>query len=332
MKQSLHIQLELLFGKPCTAERLDLRPDIMMKTDLVTYWKNEQGEAILQEFDGREGYIYQLDLSLTSSIQLPLQVLAIDIHAMYALSTAAPLMLIDPVQQQCYPLADQRARFFYLPARIYHLQVPAARIQLFGFYFQPKLFRDNNERPFKFLHPLIHAHRNRQIQSLCSVDFKVGNTTKNYIEQLLRNVKKGDLDSEKYILDTVITLLQLARTEIYDEYERTSDPEELIRRCRQRIADQIRDSSQPVILKNIAKQLHVSFEHLCRIHKEQHKTTLLAYRDELLLDKIKGLLTSSSYSLSDISERCGFSDSNSLIRFFKKQTGTTPAQYRENLR
>lgn len=331
MRRTLHIQLDQIFGLPCASEQLDMQPNIRMKTDLVAYWKSKNGEAILQEFDGREGYIYQLELYIADTISLELKALSIDIHIMYILLANSALQLVDPIEAQSYTLDCERARFFYLPPRTYRLQVPKGRISFFGFYFQPKLFRDKNERPFSFLLPLIQAHRDNQPYSLGSVDFKVGNTTKNYIERLLRNVKKGDLDSEKYIIDTLINLIQLSRKKIFDEYERTSDPEELINRCRQRIAQQIADTSQPVILKSIAAQLHVSLEHLCRLHKKYYSITLLTYRDTLLMAKIKGLLPQ-PYNLLEISARCGFSDASSLIRFFKNKTGRTLGKYRNTLK
>lgn len=331
MLQSLILHLTDLFGAPCAAESLCMQPSIKMKTDLLTCWKNKIGEAILQEFDGREGYIYQLELYLVCPITLSMEIQCSDLHVLYSLKASAAIQLLAPDQPHPYVIAPQRARFFYLPTHLYQLKIAPGRTHIFGFYFQSRLFRNNNERPFKFLHPLIEAFRTGQTKSLSSIDFRIGDTTRNYIGHLSRNVKKGDLDSERHILDVLIALIKLARIKIFDEYERTSDPQELLKRCRQRIAQQIAETTQPVVLKSIAAQLQVRVEYLCRLHKKYYGTTLMDYRDTLLLKKINALLQQ-PYTLLDISARCGFNDDNALIRFFKKKTGITPNNRRNDLR
>ncbi|MBL1410403.1 helix-turn-helix transcriptional regulator [Sphingobacterium faecale] len=250
---------------------------------------------------------------------------------MYSLQAHAAIQLLDPKEPAPYSLYQKRARYFYLPARHYTLQLPAGRTQLFGFFFRAKLFRNNSERPFRFLHELLQAKREGSTKSLASVDFSVCSRTEQHIRKLMENARMGDFDSEDFVHRQFMDMIKLSRTKVYDEYERTSDPEELIKRFRQRIAERVDQDGASFLLKDIASQLNTSFEHLCRLHKDIHQKTPLTYRDELLADRIK-LLLAAPGTLAEISETCRFSDSNSLTKFFKKQTGTTPFQYRENLR
>lgn len=330
MIQSLIIHLSRIFGAPCHRELLHIRPSIPIKADLTTCWKSELGEVYLHEYDGLDGYIYKLELCITKEIAIDMEINKHDIHVLYNLSSPKAIQLCDPTESAPYILNTGRARFFYLPPWQYRLLLPKGDIQFFGFYFQPKILRNNNARPFRFLHPLIEAYRQKLSRSLSSIDFKIGSRTVCYIEGLLQNVKSGDLMTEGHILYTVVALIVLSGEKVFDEYERTSDPEELIRRCRQRIAKQIRDSSQPVILKNIAAQLHCTVDHLSKLHLKYHECSLSVYRNELLLQKIKALL-SQSWTLLEISERCGFQGSSEIGRFFKRQTGITPNEYRKTL-
>lgn len=48
--------------------------------------------------------------------------------------------------------------------------------------------------------------------------------------------------------------------------------------------------------------------------------------------KAKELLLTTKIPIQDISIQCGFNDTNNFIRLFKRETGVTPRQYRENAR
>lgn len=51
----------------------------------------------------------------------------------------------------------------------------------------------------------------------------------------------------------------------------------------------------------------------------------------LKLDKVRKLLENKSLSMSEVAFACGFSDSNYMIRAFKKRFGITPGNFRANL-
>ncbi len=330
MKKSLNLQLTDILGAPCDPSTLTLQSSVRMKSGSTTFLKNQIGEAILQQFNGLLGYVYLFELHLSSPISIPIDIARAGLHILYPLAAIAPLELRDDTQHTAYPLVGERARYLYLPPRSYSLQILAGYTRFFGFYFRASIFRHNNERPYRFLHPLTAAFRHKSDTSLSSIDFRIGDITKNHIKHLVKNLKKGDLDSEKHIMDALVSLIQLSRSKVFDEYERTPDSVTLVARCRQRIAELLAHSSQPIRLKDIASQLRVSPEHLCRLHKKQHGMTLASYRDQLLVDKIKDLLQQQLHLL-DISEKCGFSDASSLARFFKNKTGTTLSKYRSFL-
>src|SRR5690606_21173450 len=125
----------------------------------------------------------------------------------------------------------------------------------------------------------------------------------------------------------LIGLLKLAKEKIYDAYERTSDPELLIQRCRDLLAGRIAEHGNAVRIRDIANQLHVRHEYLSRLHQQYYQQKLNDYRDGLVMERICGLLEE-HYSLLEISVLCGFPGIRELNRFFKRKTGITPGQYR----
>ncbi|MGN0983522.1 MAG: helix-turn-helix transcriptional regulator, partial [Gemmiger sp.] len=68
--------------------------------------------------------------------------------------------------------------------------------------------------------------------------------------------------------------------------------------------------------------------YLSAIFKKETGTSLLNYITQVRLDAVKALLLQ-GLPIARIAEQTGFRDSGSLIRVFKRATGTTPGQYRE---
>jgi AraC-like DNA-binding protein len=54
----------------------------------------------------------------------------------------------------------------------------------------------------------------------------------------------------------------------------------------------------------------------------------LAYFNRMKIYQAMGLLSETQYSIEQISEDLGFSDSSYFARVFKKYTSTTPTEYR----
>lgn len=80
------------------------------------------------------------------------------------------------------------------------------------------------------------------------------------------------------------------------------------------------------IVETTAKMFFVSCAKLRSDFKILTKETLGDYIDCVRLIKAKRLLSNGESVLS-VAEKCGYSNRNSFIRFFKQQTGVTPSKY-----
>ena len=82
-------------------------------------------------------------------------------------------------------------------------------------------------------------------------------------------------------------------------------------------------------LDNLAKTAGMSVSLFTRKFRELTGDSPIAYRLGLRLEMARGMLSETSYSIADIAFRCGFCDSNYMIKRFKDRNGVTPGQYRK---
>src|SRR5690606_34898190 len=118
------------------------------------------------------------------------------------------------------------------------------------------------------------AYRENLPHPVMSIDFPAGKHTVNQIRRFCRHIKKGDIENEKFVLQELIHLLKLSKQKIFDAYERTSDPELLVQRCRDLLSEYISDQGNKVRIRDIANQLRVRHEYLSRLHQQYHQQKL----------------------------------------------------------
>jgi len=81
-----------------------------------------------------------------------------------------------------------------------------------------------------------------------------------------------------------------------------------------------------------ASRLHISAGHLSEVVKMQSGKPAIKHIHERLVLEARRLLFHTNNSLKEIAFDLGFSDSSYFNRFFKRETGVTPAGYRANIR
>lgn len=78
-----------------------------------------------------------------------------------------------------------------------------------------------------------------------------------------------------------------------------------------------------------ADMLSITPNHLNKCVKQITHRTAHQWIDEMILLESKVLLSQSSLSIAEISYQLGMNDQSYFGRFFKKNTGVTPSQYRK---
>ncbi|HWQ80493.1 MAG TPA: Ada metal-binding domain-containing protein [Anaerovoracaceae bacterium] len=76
------------------------------------------------------------------------------------------------------------------------------------------------------------------------------------------------------------------------------------------------------------KQLGVSANHLAAVFKQQYGMPPIQYLNQIRIGHAKKFLAETDMPIIDIAGEIGFDSLSAFYGFFKKQTGTTPKDYR----
>lgn len=92
---------------------------------------------------------------------------------------------------------------------------------------------------------------------------------------------------------------------------------------------------QPIKISNktafFANQLNISSKHLIKAIKTTTGKSPGTFINEKIADHAKVLLTDKELTISQVSEKLGFSETSSFSKFFKKQTKLSPTQFKEQI-
>jgi len=87
-----------------------------------------------------------------------------------------------------------------------------------------------------------------------------------------------------------------------------------------------------ITLDDLCADLHFGKSHLCHVFKKQTGQGIVQYYIKLKIDEAKRLLTETDRPINDISSSLGFDCPRYFARLFKKETQSTPTQFRKSAR
>lgn len=88
--------------------------------------------------------------------------------------------------------------------------------------------------------------------------------------------------------------------------------------------------SSDININGICSEVNISKYYFCRSFKEHTGMTVMEYILKTRIILACNELTKTNLSITEISEKCGFSSVSYFCRVFKEQTGITPLKYRKN--
>ncbi len=134
------------------------------------------------------------------------------------------------------------------------------------------------------------------------------------------------LSNQKNILNPLISaLLHLMVEEIKNQMDSHSKSFTLFQAIRYYLNE---NYYSKLSRESVANNFKMHPNHLSRIFKEFSDTTFSKCLNELRLEKSIGLLKDNNevYSIKEISEQCGFDNSNYFCKVFKKKYGLSPGK------
>ncbi|UUZ81280.1 helix-turn-helix transcriptional regulator [Paenibacillus sp. P26] len=82
----------------------------------------------------------------------------------------------------------------------------------------------------------------------------------------------------------------------------------------------------------LSEKFHFSPQYIAKKFKELYNTTVMTYLTEPRMEKAKSLLIHTEMPVSEMAATLGYADENYFGKVFKKQTGSSPLQYRKQRR
>lgn len=83
-----------------------------------------------------------------------------------------------------------------------------------------------------------------------------------------------------------------------------------------------------IVVKDLAKKYNVNYSYLSSLFKKEVGESIVSYLTNKRLNNAKELLENTSSDVSSIAEIVGYMDIQYFYKIFKKNTGLTPSEYR----
>lgn len=224
-----------------------------------------------------------------------------------------------------YALSD-RTLFISLP-HVTHQIISHGKLHLIFFAFEPIMSESDEEG--KRIAGLL--------KDMPTILFKLNE--ENALEKLWNsllllanepNEMMGDIlnDLGFSLIYTAIWLFLKKNKKIRSNVRTVDNSETLLYSAKLYIRDNI---SQPLRLKDVADNLHISSRHLSRLFAEELGITYSEYvRKERIRHAIH-LMNTTTLPIKEIASKTGFSTVHYFTTVFKEMTGMTPGQFKKNI-
>lgn len=171
--------------------------------------------------------------------------------------------------------------------------------------------------PFADAHPLIRLNLKDRM----------------YVEELLGSLL-GELNERPpgYLLHIRNMIIELLLFTARNTLKRKALPEIELTPVQRKVTDIIRHINlhfrEPLQLDSLAKQFFISKGHLCRVFKEVTGFGFTEYINITRVKEAEHLLRETDWSVTQVSEYCGFENFSHFGKMFKKLSGMSPRAYR----
>ena len=126
---------------------------------------------------------------------------------------------------------------------------------------------------------------------------------------------------------SIANLAQILIGHILTEKMLKPDSGEIVTRAVTFIQDNL---EKDLSIKLISQSINVSKSVLYKKFRDRFHCTVGEYINRKRVEQSRKLLTSSSLSMEEISQQCGFSSASYFTKIFKQHTGTTPLKYKKS--
>ncbi|RLD74737.1 MAG: AraC family transcriptional regulator, partial [Bacteroidetes bacterium] len=183
-------------------------------------------------------------------------------------------------------------------------------------------------RQNKVLHLFIHFNLGYQLDKLVpeiysfQISREQNDLIKEIIDKLLTGTNEFDIHFSLKIYKLILSAISQIPTQKF-----------ILSHLDKRIVHVLSYINSHLSLKHsnalLAKEIHMSTSSFTRFFRKHIHDSPQAYIQKIRIDKSCSLLDHSTFTIDEISERCGFSDRFHFSKIFKKTKGIPPAEYKK---
>ncbi len=219
--------------------------------------------------------------------------------------------------EKSYPI--QKGVLCFVGAGKYHYTMPDVPER----YDRSKLFVSADE--FDKILEMLSVNANK-ISSGSFIYALIDESERSKVEEIFCKIKECEHDETygKWILISgIIELLVLLNRYSLENIPAISG---LVSRAIEYINSNIEKN---ITIDEICSAIHMSKYHFCRQFKKVTDTTVMKYIVKTRIVMAKNMLLNENLSITEISNRCGFSSVSYFSRVFKEETGVCPLNYKK---
>lgn len=111
---------------------------------------------------------------------------------------------------------------------------------------------------------------------------------------------------------------------------------EKLKRCDKKYMKEIigyisQNYNRDISINDVSEYVGLSYSHVRKIFKEEIGENIIEFINNIRINEAKKLLANMDINIKDIAMNLGYNNVQSFTRFFKKNEGITPGEYRSNL-
>lgn len=140
----------------------------------------------------------------------------------------------------------------------------------------------------------------------------------------LSKTDEKDKLKRKMLLGRIICTALLSTFKSAERSTKSGKSLRLVSKVKEYIEENYRNN---ISVESVARAMHVTPTHLCRVVHDSISMTPLEYITSLRIEEAKRLMIETALNISEIAYRSGFMDCNYFSRIFRKKTGLSPTAF-----
>ncbi|MBQ2664579.1 MAG: helix-turn-helix domain-containing protein, partial [Clostridia bacterium] len=165
--------------------------------------------------------------------------------------------------------------------------------------------------------------------AVCAASMENAPEFEEQLNSIIEDARQNDIEgyihlsSHMHSIFNAVCLAVLENDKVSIKHNSANDVREVVRFIE-------KNYFNPITVDDMIENIHVSKYHFIRRFKRAMGTSPYSYLTNYRINKSKTLLRTTSMSVSEIAEICGFMDTSNFISHFKKHTGQKPLGYRRD--